>query len=226
MAMASEKTQDGTLDGTLDGTVDGDTEITLGLLNAVQESSAVTQRSMANDLGIALGLANAYLKRCVRKGYIKVSQIPPNRYAYYLTPHGFSEKSRLTAEYLSSSFTFFRRARSQCEADLDRCAALGWTRVALAGASELAEIATLCAVERPVSLVGLIDPDRDPDPTSDRYAGLRVAKTPTELEPLDAILITDLRDPQGAYERLSGLMANDRLMTPPLLRVLREAPKP
>ena len=115
--------------------IDGNTEITLGLLNAVQESSAVTQRSMANDLGIALGLTNAYLKRCVHKSYIKVSQIPPNHYAYYPTPHGFSEKSRLTGKYLSSSFTFFRRARSQCEDDLDRCVALGWTGVALAGAS-------------------------------------------------------------------------------------------
>ena len=205
-----------------DESIDGDSEITLGLLNAVQESSAVTQRSMANDLGIALGLANAYLKRCVRKGYIKVSQIPPNRYAYYLTPHGFSEKSRLTAEYLSSSFTFFRRARSQCDADLDRCAARGWTRVALAGASELAEIAPLCAAERPVTLVGLIDPNH----AGNRYAGLGVVEQPSNLKDHDAVLITDLRDPQGVFERLSILMPGDRLMTPPLLGVRRDRPGP
>lgn len=212
------------------GPIDGDTEITLGLLNAVQESSAVTQRSMANDLGIALGLANAYLKRCVRKGYIKVSQIPPNRYAYYLTPHGFSEKSRLTAEYLSSSFTFFRRARAQCEADLDRCTARGWTRVALAGASELAEIATLCAAERAVTLVGLIDPPhvdrRGEGRAGGRYAGLPVADDPASLEDHDAVLITDLRDPQGVYEWLSAIMPDERLMTPPLLGVRRDHPKP
>ena len=49
----------------------------------------MTQRSMANELGIALGMANAYIKRCIRKGFIKVRQIPSNRYAYYLTPTGF-----------------------------------------------------------------------------------------------------------------------------------------
>ena len=91
---------------------DGEAEITLGLLNAVHENSAMTQRSAAGQLGIALGLANAYLKRCMKKGLIKVQQIPPNRYAYYLTPQGFAEKSRLTAEYLTSSFTFFRRSLS------------------------------------------------------------------------------------------------------------------
>jgi len=200
-----------------DETVDGDAEITLGLLNAVQESSAVTQRGMANDLGIALGLANAYLKRCVRKGYIKVSQIPPNRYAYYLTPHGFSEKSRLTAEYLSSSFDFFRSARSQCEADLQRCAAQGWTHVALAGVSELAEIATLCATESPIVLTGLVDPNTD----KPSHAGLTIVANPQDLAQFDAILITDLADPQAAFDHLSKTIPVERLMAPPMLGVNR-----
>ena len=78
-------------------------EITLGVLNAIHENAKVTQRSVANDLGIALGLANAYLKRCAKKGLIKIQQIPANRYAYYLTPKGFAEKTRLTTEYLSRS---------------------------------------------------------------------------------------------------------------------------
>src|SRR6187549_1606185 len=85
------------------GTV-SEAEITLGLLTAIEENSAVTQRSVASDLGIALGLANSYLKRCVRKGLVKVAQVPSRRYAYFLTPQGFAEKSRLTAEYLSHSF--------------------------------------------------------------------------------------------------------------------------
>jgi chemotaxis protein MotB len=117
--------------------------ITLGLLSAVEDNSAVTLRSVACQIGIALGLANAYLKRCVRKGWIKVNQAPSNRYAYYLTPQGFAEKSRLTAEYLSYSLQFFRRARGQCDALLAQCARRGWSRIVLAGASELAEIASL-----------------------------------------------------------------------------------
>ncbi|HAT36797.1 MAG TPA: MarR family transcriptional regulator, partial [Rhodospirillaceae bacterium] len=124
-------------------TLDNESEITLGLLNAVHDNSAITQRSVASDLGIALGLANAYLKRCIRKGYIKVQQIPSNRYSYYLTPQGFAEKTRLTADYLTYSFTFFRRARQQCAQALKECERHGWRRVALAGASELSEILTL-----------------------------------------------------------------------------------
>ncbi len=83
-------------------------EITLGLLTAVEANSQLTQRSAAKELGVALGLVNAYLKRCIRKGLIKVKQAPANRYAYYVTPKGFAEKSRLTVEYLSVSLAFFR----------------------------------------------------------------------------------------------------------------------
>ena len=110
-------------------TANTDGEITLGLLNTVHENTSLTQRSIAQELGIALGLTNAYLKRCVKKGFIKVRQIPRNRYAYYLTPQGFAEKSRLSAEYLSQSFKFFRIARTEC-ADLFRlCAERGWRRI-------------------------------------------------------------------------------------------------
>ena len=101
--------------------------ITLGVLSAIEEDDRATQRAISRDLGIALGLTNAYLKRCVKKGFIKVRHIPANRYAYYLTPQGFAEKSRLTAEYLSISFNFFRSSREQC-ADLFKvCDKNRWT---------------------------------------------------------------------------------------------------
>lgn len=208
-------------DRTSDNTSDGDAEITLGLLNAVEENCTVTQRSMANDLGIALGLANAYLKRCVRKGLIKISQVPPNRYAYYLTPKGFSEKSRLTSEYLFSSFTFFRRARDQCGQMLEYCAARGWKRIALAGCGELAEITTLCAAEHGVDLLGIIDPNTQ----TNSVVGLKVYVGLSKLTDVDAVIVTDLRAPQAVFDALSYDMPTDRVLAPPLLRISRQGPE-
>ncbi len=200
----------------------GETEITLGLLSAVQENSAVTQRSMASHLGIALGLANAYLKRCVKKGLIKVKQIPPNRYAYYLTPQGFTEKTRLTAEYLSSSFTFFRRARSQCAEALADCRARRYDAVALWGVSELAEIAALTALEHDVRLLGVVDRAH----TGGRFAGLPVAASLAELGRVDAVLVTDLRAPQAAFDELARTLPAPRILTPRLLGVARDGGLP
>src|SRR3974377_742902 len=95
--------------------------IMLGLLDAVEQERAHSQRHLASELGVALGLVNAYLKRCINKGLVKVRQAPPRRSAFYLTPRGFAEKSRLTVEYLSYSFGFFREAKTDCS-DLFRIA--------------------------------------------------------------------------------------------------------
>jgi len=198
-------------------TLDSRAEITLGLLTAVHANSTITQRSIAAELGIALGLANAYLKRCVRKGYVKVSQIPSNRYAYYLTPQGFAEKTRLTGEYLSSSFQFFRRARGQCETALAECDDRGWRRVALAGAGDLAEIAALCGLESPVDILAILDPGA----ARTALAGLPVVADVAALPPVDAVLVTDLRHAQATYEALHTQFAEERLFTPALLGVAR-----
>ena len=194
---------------------DTETEITLGVLDAVHENEKVTQRSVARDLGIALGLANAYLKRCVRKGLIKVNQIPPNRYLYYLTPKGFSEKSRLTAEYLSSSMTFFRRARGQCEDILQECVDAGWSRVALLGAGELAEIAILCNADYKLDLV-VIDPAAE---KGARIAGVNIKRTLAAANKVDAVVVTDLNDPQAMASAAAARLPAGRILALPMLRV-------
>lgn len=195
-------------------------KITLGLLNVVGRSSALTQRSMASELGIALGLANAYLRRCVRKGLIKVNQVPANRYAYYLTPKGFAEKSRLTADFLSISFNFFRSARSDCAAAFAECGARGWRRVALAGVSDLAEIATLCAIDLPITLVGIIDPEH----AAESFAGLRVVRRIADLGEVDAIVVTDFTGPQAVFDGLIEVFPAQRVVTPRLLEISRQPP--
>lgn len=200
--------------------LDNESEIVLELLNVVHENSDLTQRSMARELGIALGMANTYLKRCVRKGYIKVRQIPSNRYSYYLTPKGFKEKSRLTAEYLSSSFTFFRRAKDQCLESLGYAKVRGWHRVALVGVGDLAEIFALCAIEHSVDLVGILDSKTE----KTMFTGLNIAPTIADLEPLDALIITDAVNPQETFDNLSESFPSDRILTLPVLGILRDAP--
>ncbi|MFW1485239.1 winged helix-turn-helix transcriptional regulator, partial [Vibrio parahaemolyticus] len=86
---------------------------------------AQSQRRIAADLGVALGLVNAYLKRAIKKGFVKVGQAPARRYAYYLTPQGFSEKSRLTVQFLSDSFSLFRKAKEEYGKLFERAQARG-----------------------------------------------------------------------------------------------------
>jgi len=190
-------------------------EITLGLLNAVHDNSNVTQRSVAKDLGVALGLTNSYLKRCVKKGLIKVQQAPANRYAYYLTPQGFAEKTRLTTEYLSQGFQFFRLARKQCADILEKCVELEWNRIALHGLTDVTEITVLCSANYEVEIVGIVDHSSS---LSD-YNGTSIVHLFSELAKFDAMIITDLGDPQSSYEKMVEVLPAERVLVPAILNV-------
>ncbi len=189
-------------------------EVTLDLLSAVEANDQHSQRSLAQDLGIALGLTNAYVKRCVKRGWIKASQAPPNRYAYYLTPKGFSEKSRLTARYLRSSFSFYRRARNELDELFEEAAKSGHRRVALAGRSELAEIAVLCAGQHPVEITAVIDTGNEPS-----FLGLPVVSDVNSVSGVDGIILTDTRAGQETYEKMVASEQRIPVYAPKMLRV-------
>src|SRR5581483_3035571 len=148
-------------------------EILLGVLDAVHREASISQRTISKEVGVALGLANAYPKRCVRKGWVKVREVPRRRYLYYLTPQGFAEKTRLSGEYLSASFNFFRRARSQIAEHMAHCRAQGWKRIAFVGTSDLAEVGIICAHEAEIELVGVIDENYG----AARFSGLPVFRS-------------------------------------------------
>ncbi|PHQ79422.1 MAG: MarR family transcriptional regulator [Coxiella sp. (in: Bacteria)] len=119
-------------------------DITLNLLQSIADRSDITQRGLARRLGLALGLTNSYLKTCVKAGFIKIEQIPANRYLYYLTPHGLAEKGRLLTEYLQRSMQAFRGARQECS-DFFSSITLFDFPVAVIGNGDLLDLVELIA---------------------------------------------------------------------------------
>jgi predicted transcriptional regulator len=188
--------------------------IVLGLLSSVETDGARSQRKIAAELGIALGLVNAYLKRCVKKGLVKVHDVPARRYAYYLTPQGFAEKSRLTVQYLSDSFSFFRKAKSDCTRVLEEAAARGLQRLVLAGKSDLTEIAILCAVEAGAAVIAIVDPRSK----GGRFVGVDVFASYCDVKAgFDAVIVTDVAGAQASYEQAVAASSRDRVLVPALL---------
>lgn len=185
-----------------------------GLLEAVERDSGQSQRQLASELGIALGLVNAYLNRCIKKGLVKVSQAPARRYAYYLTPQGFAEKSRLTVDYLSSSFSFFRRARADCSELFAEVVARGSSGVVLVGMSDLAEIAMICALESKIEIAAVVDPKA----TATNFMGVSVVTSFDQVAgPVEAIIITDLAAPRQTFESATERFGAERVWAPALL---------
>jgi DNA-binding MarR family transcriptional regulator len=188
----------------------GDDGIVLAVLDVVERDPTVTQRSVASELGIALGLANAYLRRCIRKGLIKVGQVPRRRYAYYLTPQGFAEKSRLTATYLADSFSLFRMARSQCGDVFAAAAARGQKRLVLLGHGDLAEIAHLVARDHGIEIAGVVGWTGMPDGLAAELAA---------LGQVDGLVVTELTNPSEVFAAARATFGADQVYAPALLRL-------
>lgn len=206
-----------TPDGAFDGQ-DMRVDKTLELFSAIEDQQQVTQNLLATRLGVAVGLTNAYIRRCVRKGWIKVQKIPSRRYAYFLTPKGFVEKSRLTAEYLSHSLGFFRRARSQCS-DLFQGAQkrLG-NRFVIYGLGDLTEIAILAAMECDVEIIAVVAPGSN----REKIAGVRIVGSLEEVVGYDAVMITDIASPKQSYTIMREKIGDERILLPPVLHVTRD----
>jgi hypothetical protein len=127
------------------------------LLSELDRDGGATQRTLAIKLGVALGLTNLYLKRLAHKGYIKITTIPRNRIRYLLTPQGFTEKSRLTYQYMQYSLSYYRDMRIRLKEMMSTFDAAHGQRVVIYGTTELAELAYLSLREMNVDCVGFID---------------------------------------------------------------------
>ena len=195
---------------------DNDNRVVRGLLESIERDGAQTQRHLAQELGIALGLVNAYLKRCVGKGFVKVRQAPARRYAYYLTPQGFAEKSRLTMDYLSYSMGFFRVARKDCGAVFEDARHRGFRRLALVGKSDLAEICIICGLESGIEIALVVDASAG----AARFVGVPVVDSFDGLETqVDAVVITDMLTTRPSFERALAHFGSERVLVPGMLRV-------
>jgi DNA-binding MarR family transcriptional regulator len=132
----------------------------LEILTAIGEGRPLSQRALAQRLGVALGLTNLLLKRLARKGSIKIVEFPKKpaarkRLRYLLTPKGIAEKGRLTYEHMAYSIHVYRRSRQTLRESLSQLASAGVKRIVLYGTGEPAELAYLTLKEFGLEPVGV-----------------------------------------------------------------------
>jgi len=178
----------------------------LEILTAIGEGRPLTQRDLAQRLGVALGLTNLYLKRLARKGYIKIidfSRKPSarKRLRYLLTPKGLTEKSRLTYEHVAYSLSLYRRARQTLRESLSQLPEEGLKRIALYGVGEAAELAYLTLKEFGLEPLGVFTRDG-----GGSFLGfpVRSAVSIVDDNP-DAIVLASFDRPEPMVAELTGL---------------------
>ena len=81
------------------------------ILEQLEDNPDVTQTDLAVKLDVAVGTVNWYVKRLIRKGYVKASRLQRRRMSYLVTPKGIAEKTRLAVEYVQVSMNMYRGVR-------------------------------------------------------------------------------------------------------------------
>ena len=161
---------------------------TLKILEEIGKKEVPSQRDIAKNLDVSLGLVNSFIKRLARKGYLKITTIPTNRVKYLLTPRGAAEKTRLTYAYIQYSYHFYKDARIKLKRLFSELSEQNVKRVAFYGATDLAEIAFLSLQETPIQLVAIFDAHK----AGSSFLGLNI-ENPERLSEFsyDRLLYTD-----------------------------------
>lgn len=125
----------------------------LDLLTQIEANPDISQASLADELGVAVGTINWYLKRLISKGYVKVKRAQRKKLRYIITPEGIALRASLTVDYIRTSFDLYRRVRERSAKCLEELRHRGWSRVRIIGDGEIAEVIRLTCIEHGVEVV-------------------------------------------------------------------------
>ena len=179
--------------------MDAESRRDLQLLEALEQQATITQRSLASRLGIALGLTNLYLKRLIRKGYVKCVAVAPNRLMYMLTPRGVARKARLTYEFMRYSLDFYHDVRRYLRQNLGTAVA-AQQRVAVYGTGDAAELVYLLLKDMGLDLVAVFDAEG-----AGQFLGVSVQPIAQQQDvTYDVLIIAVLERPAAIRKLLSA----------------------
>src|SRR5512141_1807278 len=110
------------------------------LLNEIGRDPMVTQASLSNRLGIAVGSVNWYIKRLIYRGWVKVSHLNRTRLKYDLTPEGMSVFTQRALLYARDSLKVYGDFRKKAKTLVKELKQRGISQVNIEGNDELVDI--------------------------------------------------------------------------------------
>ena len=89
------------------------------LLKLIAGNPEMSQRELADAMGVSVGKINYCLRAVIERGLVKVNNFKANShkraYAYYLTPKGGTEKTKVAIRFLQRKLAEYRDLKDQIE---------------------------------------------------------------------------------------------------------------
>lgn len=94
-------------------------ETYLKVMRLLQENPDLTQRELAEQLGVSVGSVNYCLKALMEKGWVKMKNFIHSKnkfgYVYVLTPTGIAERAELTSKFLARKVAEYETLKHEIE---------------------------------------------------------------------------------------------------------------
>lgn len=133
----------------------------LNLLEQIEEDPDITQASLADQLGVAVGTVNWHIKRLVDKGYVKVKRAQRKKLRYIITPSGIAFRARLTFRYIEWSLLLYRKTRQRVSKLLDELKFAGYHQVRIQvldqGPDDIMDICRLTCLEQNIEVIDSLE---------------------------------------------------------------------
>ena len=124
----------------------------LTLLDSIEQDPDISQATMADALGVAVGTINWHLKRMIAKGYVKVKRMQRKKLRYILTTEGIALRANLTVKFIENSFSLYNLIRQRTRAVLDELRSFDIDTVRIEGDGEVAEVCQLTCLEQGIQI--------------------------------------------------------------------------
>ena len=178
------------------------------ILQAIASGERLTQRSLARETGVAVGLANLLIRRLVGKGFVRIANMGARHVRYLMTPAGWDALARATRASLENTVHLYTQTREHIRDSLaaisEQCAE-NEKRIVFYGAGDVAEIAYVSLQNTDLSLVGVVD-----DRRTGRFFHVEIS-TPDALTretiagvPYSHVVVTSLHAADAIRQKLAS----------------------
>lgn len=122
------------------------------LLDEIAQDSLVTQGTLSDRLGIAVGSVNWYIKRLISRGWVKVSHLDRTRLKYDVTPEGMKVFTQRAMLYARDSLKVYGEYRGKAKKLVEELKHQGLKSVYIEVNDEAMDILRLTCIEAGIKI--------------------------------------------------------------------------